>query len=307
MEGGHNHGPVNYNRAFATGFVLNIGFVIVEAGFGVWAGSLALLADAGHNLSDVVGLLLAWAASYLVKRRPTRRRTYGWRRSSILAAMFNAVLLFVVVGGIAWESILRLGNPAPVLAKTMMLVAAVGIGINALTALLFFHDRQKDLNIQAAFLHMAADTAVSAGVVVAGLLILATGWLWFDPVVSLIIVVVILVSTWRLLLESINLAMDAVPENIDTEAVRKYMVSLPGVVAVHDLHIWGLSTTESALTAHLVKPESDGDDELMEEVRKNLRDRFQIKHVTLQWEREAGSYQCEIRIPPAGGGQCENQ
>jgi cobalt-zinc-cadmium efflux system protein len=305
MEAGHNHAPVNYNRAFAIGFVLNIGFVIVEAGFGVWADSLALLADAGHNLSDVVGLLLAWAASYLVTRQPTRRRTYGWRRSSILSAMFNSVLLFVVVGAIAWESILRLANPAPVLAKTMMLVAAVGIGINALTALLFFHDRQKDLNIKAAFLHMASDAAVSAGVVVAGVLILGTGWVWVDPAVSLLIVAAILFSTWKLLLESINLAMDAVPESIDTEAVRRYLVSLPGVIAVHDLHIWGLSTTEVALTAHLVKPESSGDDELMEEVRKNLRGRFQIKHITLQWEREAGSYQCEIRMPPEEAGECQ--
>jgi cobalt-zinc-cadmium efflux system protein len=301
MEAGHNHGPVNYSRAFAIGFVLNLGFVIVEACFGVWADSLALLADAGHNLSDVVGLLLAWAATYLVKRQPTRRRTYGWRRSSILAAMFNSVLLFVVVGGIAWESVLRLANPVPVLAKTMMVVAAVGIGINTVTALLFFHDRQKDLNIQAAFLHMAADAAVSAGVVVAGIVVLATGWFMVDPVVSLIIVGVILFSTWKLLLQSINLAMDAVPENIDTEAVRRYLVSLPGVIAVHDLHIWGLSTTETALTAHLVKPESEGDDELMEEVRRNLRDRFQIKHITLQWEREPGSYQCEVRIPPIEG------
>jgi cobalt-zinc-cadmium efflux system protein len=304
MEAGHNHGPVNYSRAFAIGFVLNIGFVIVEACFGVWADSLALLADAGHNLSDVVGLLLAWAATYLVKRHPTRRRTYGWRRSSILAAMFNSVLLFVVVGGIAWESVLRLANPVPILAKTMMVVAAVGIGINTVTALLFFHDRQKDLNIKAAFLHMAADAAVSAGVVLAGVLVFATGWLFVDPVVSLIVVAVILVSTWKLLLQSINLAMDAVPENIDTEAVRRYLVSLPGVIAVHDLHIWGLSTTETALTAHLVKPESEGDDELMEEVRKHLRDRFQIKHITLQWEREAGSYQCEVRIPPIGG-ECQ--
>jgi cobalt-zinc-cadmium efflux system protein len=301
MEAGHNHGHVNYSRAFAIGFVLNLGFVIVEAYFGVWADSLALLADAGHNLSDVVGLLLAWAASYLVTRQPTRRRTYGWRRSSILAAMFNSVLLFVVVGGIAWESVLRLANPVPVLAKTMMVVAAIGIGINTVTALLFFHDRQKDLNIQAAFLHMAADAAVSAGVVVAGFLVSATGWFMIDPVVSLIIVGVILLSTWKLLMQSINLAMDAVPENIDTEAVMRYLVSLPGVIAVHDLHIWGLSTTETALTAHLVKPESEGDDELMEEVRKNLRDRFQIKHITLQWEREAGSYQCEVRIPPIGG------
>jgi cobalt-zinc-cadmium efflux system protein len=301
MEAGHSHGPVNYSRAFAIGFFLNIGFVIVEACFGVWADSLALLADAGHNLSDVVGLLLAWGASYLVRRQPTRRRTYGWRRSSILAAMFNSVLLFVVVGGIAWESVLRLANPVPVLAKTMMVVAAVGIGINTVTALLFFHGRQKDLNIKAAFLHMAADAAVSAGVVLAGVLVFATGWLFVDPVVSLIVVAVILVSTWKLLLQSINLAMDAVPENIDTEAVRRYLVSLPGVIAVHDLHIWGLSTTETALTAHLVKPESEGDDELMEEVRKNLRDRFQIKHTTLQWEREAGSYQCEVLIPPIGG------
>jgi cobalt-zinc-cadmium efflux system protein len=277
--------------------ILNLSFVVVEAGFGFWAGSLALLADAGHNLSDVAGLLLAWVASVLVKRNPSRKRTYGWRRSSILAAMLNSIIVIAVAGGIMLEAIRRFRYPEPVVAGAMLLVAAVGIGVNTATAFLFSRDKEKDLNIRAIFLHMAADAGVSAGVVFAGLAILATGWVWVDPAVSLAVVVVIFVSTWKVLFESMNLALDAVPENIDTEAVKNYLLSLPGVMAVHDLHIWGLSTTETALTAHLIKPETERDDELLEKARKDLHDRYKIRHVTLQWEREGGSYQCEIKIP----------
>jgi len=288
----HSHSPANYNRAFAAGFALNLGFVIVEAVFGVLAGSLALLADAGHNLTDVIGLSLAWTANYLMKRPPSERRTYGWRRSSILAALLNAVLLFVVVGGIGWEAVRRLGNPAPVAGKTILWVAAIGVVINTATALLFVGGRKKDLNIRGAFLHMAADAGVSAGVVLASIGILVTGRLWIDPVTSLAIVGIILFSTWDLLHESMNLALDAVPESIDPAAVRDYLSSLPGVTEVHDLHIWGLSTTEIALTAHLVKPDPKDDDLVMTEARNGLHDRFGIRHITLQWEREAGTYQC---------------
>ena len=291
----HAHENHDYNRAFVIGLILNLSFVVVEAGFGLWADSLALLADAGHNLSDVASLLLAWVAIYLSGRKPSKRRTYGWRRSSILAAMLNSIILFVVAGGIMGEAIRRFGHPEPVLAGTMLIVAGVGIVVNTATALLFFRGREKDLNIRAAFLHMAADAGVSAGVVFAGLFILITGWVWVDPAVSLAVVLVILVSTWKVLMESMNLALDAVPESIDTDAVKDYLVSLPGVTAVHDLHIWGLSTTETALTAHLVKPETEGDDELLEEARKELQERYRIRHITLQWEREGGSYQCEIK------------
>jgi len=297
----HAHPPSNHNRAFVIGLLLNLVFVVTEAGFGFRADSLALLADAGHNLSDVAGLLLAWVASLLTRRRPSKRRTYGWRRSSILAAMINSIILFVAAGGIMWEAVRRFQHPEPVLAGTMLLVAAVGIGVNSATAYLFFHGREKDLNIRAAFLHMAADAGVSAGVVVAGVTILATGWLWVDPAVSLAVVAVILVSTWSVLMESINLVLDAVPENIDTDSVKDYLLSLPGVTAVHDLHIWGLSTTETALTAHLIKPETEGDDELLEKARKDLHDRYKIRHITLQWEREGGSYQCEVKIGDGAG------
>jgi cobalt-zinc-cadmium efflux system protein len=290
------HHSENYARLFAVGLILNLSFVVVETGFGFWADSLALLADAGHNLSDVAGLLLAWVANVLVKRKPSKKRTYGWRRSSILAAMLNSTIVFAVAGGIMLEAIQRFRHPEPVVAGAMLFVAAVGIGVNTVTALLFIRGQEKDLNIRAAFVHMAADAGVSAGVVFAGLTILATGWGWVDPAVSLAVVVVIFVSTWRVLFESMNLALDAVPGNIDTEAVKNYLLSLPGVTAVHDLHIWGLSTTETALTAHLIKPETERDDEILERARKDLRDRYKIRHITLQWEREGGSYQCEIKL-----------
>jgi cobalt-zinc-cadmium efflux system protein len=291
IDHSHSHSR-DYNRAFAVGFVLNLGFVIVEAVFGILAGSLALLADAGHNLSDVLGLGLAWTANTLMRRPPSARRTYGWRRFSILAALLNAVFLFVVVGGVGWEAIRRFGASASVEGRTMLWVAATGVVVNTATALLFVRGRKSDLNIRGAFLHMAADAGVSAGVVLASVGILLTGKLWIDPVTSLFIVGIILVSTWDLLHESLNLALDAVPEGIDSEAVKAYLSSLPGVREVHDLHIWGLSTTEIALTAHLVKPDPKDDDLVMTEARKALHDRFGIRHVTVQWEREASTFQC---------------
>lgn len=292
MAHDHDHGPTDYNRAFAFGVSFNVGFVIVEAAYGVMAGSLALLADAGHNLSDVLGLLLAWGANYLVRRKPTERRTYGWRKSSILAALINAVILFVALGGIAWEAIRRFGNPVPAAGKTIIFVALVGVFINTATALLFLSGRKTDLNIRGAFLHMVADAGVSAGVAIAGVAILFTGRLWIDPAVSLIITVIILFGTWGLFRDAFNMAMDAVPKDIDPEAVKAYLSSLPGITGVHDMHIWAMSTRETALTAHLIKPNPIDDDAIIEKASKALHDQFGIDHITLQWERRPFLNQC---------------
>jgi cobalt-zinc-cadmium efflux system protein len=281
----HDHSPSDYNRAFAIGVALNVIYVVVEATYGFLAGSLALLADAGHNLSDVLGLLLAWGANYLVQRKPTERHTYGWRKSTILAALTNAIILLVAMGAIAWEAVRRFSDPSPAAGKTIIVVAAIGVVINTATALLFLSGRKTDLNIRGAFLHMAADAGVSAGVVLAGVVILATGWPWIDPVVSLIITAIILVGTWGLLRDSFNLALDAVPTGIDPEAVKTYLSDLPGVTGVHDLHIWAMSTSETALTVHLLKPDARDDDTLIKQASRELHDRFGIEHITIQWER----------------------
>ena len=298
MVNTHNHEPADYNRAFAIGVVLNFGFVIAEVIFGLTADSLALLADAGHNLSDVAGLLLAWGASVLSRLRPTARRTYGYRSTTIIAALVNAVILLVAVGGIALESVQRFKSPAPAAGETIIIVAAIGVVINTVTALLFFAGRKKDLNIRGAFLHMASDAGVSVGVVLAGIGIMTTGWLWIDPLVSLAIVAIILVSTWGLLKESMNLALQAVPAGIDTQMVSDYLARLPGVTAVHDLHIWAISTTETALTAHLVKPDPIDDDVLITQVRRDLFENFGIDHMTLQWERSDSFVQCGAACEP---------
>ena len=291
-EGGHHHGglghrhaPADFGRAFAVGTALNLGYVGVQMVFGFLAHSLALLADAGHNLGDVLGLLLAWWASRLVKARPTQRHTYGLGRSSILAALANSIFLLVAVGGITWEAIRRFGNPGPVAGGVVMWVAAIGIVINGVTAMLFMHGRKDDLNVKGAFLHMAADAAVSAGVVVAGFAILVTGWLWIDPVASLVVNAVIVRGTWGLLRDSIDLALDAVPAGIDAAAVRRRLESIPGIAGVHHLHIWALSTTETALTVHLVRPGAELDDHLLAQICEDLRDRFGIAHTTIQWEQ----------------------
>jgi cobalt-zinc-cadmium efflux system protein len=290
----HAHPPPSPTAAFAIGVGLNAAFVLVEVAFGMYAGSLALLADAGHNLSDVLGLLLAWGATYLARRRPSGRRTYGLRRTSILAALANGVLLLVAIGAIAWEAIGRLQHPEPVASGTVIAVAAIGVAINTCTALLFMAGRHHDLNVRGAFLHMAADAAVSLGVVAGGIVIGRTGWLWLDPALSLAIAAVIAYSTWDLLWQALELALDTVPRGIDPGAVRSFLAGLPGVAAVHDLHIWGLSTTETALTVHLVKPGATLDDDWLHQVAHQLHDRFGIVHPTIQIETGAGNQSCKL-------------
>jgi cobalt-zinc-cadmium efflux system protein len=289
---GHSHEVPDFGRAFAIGIGLNLVFVAVEAIFGGIAHSLALLADAGHNLSDVLGLVLAWGATVLVRRLPTRRRTYGLRKTSILASLGNALLLLVAISFIAWEAIRRLQQPEPVASNLVMGVAAVGIVINGVTAWLFRSGRRDDANIRGAYLHMAADAAVSAGVVVAALAMRYTGWLWLDPAVSLLIVAVIGWSTWGLLRDSVDLALDAVPQGLDPQKIEDYLSGLPGVMAVHDLHIWGISTTESALTVHLVKPDATIDDALLGRINADLHRQFGIDHATVQFELGDDAHPC---------------
>lgn len=293
---GHHHGPADYNRAFMLGIGLNVAFVLAEGACGFWANSIALVADAGHNLSDVLGLLLAWGASYLGRQQPTVRRTYGLRRSSILAALLNAVLLLLAIGGIGWEALQRFSRPEPVAALVVIAVAAVGVVVNTATALLFLSGRKDDLNIRGAYLHMAADAGVSATVVLAGVAIRLTGWSWIDPAVSLVVVVVIAAGTWGLLRESLDLALDAVPSGIDPAKVEAWLVSVPGIASVHDLHIWGMSTTEVALSAHLIKPDGRLDDELLQKICHELRDRFGIQHCTIQLE-QAAEHVCHLQAP----------
>ncbi len=291
---GHSHAPKTHTRAFQIGIGLNIGFVIIEAWFGWITQSLALLADAGHNLSDVLGLLLAWGASYLARRPPSRTYTYGLRRTTILAALFNSMLLLLAVGGIAWEALRRLQNPTPVPGITLIWVAGVGVVINTLTALLFFSGGKQDLNIRGAFLHMAADALVSVGVVLAGAAMLLTGWLWFDPAISLVIVIVIVVGTWNLLRDALGLILDRVPKHIQPLAVRTLLKELPGVAQVHDLHIWAMSTTETALTAHLVMPAGCPGDAFLAQASEELHHHFDIDHATLQVETGDVQYPCRL-------------
>ncbi len=284
MSHSHSH-SIDFGRAFAIGILLNTAFIAAEVTFGLMSDSLTLLADAGHNLSDVMGLLIAWGATTLERRSPTPRYTYGLRRTSVLAALANAILLLVSIGAIAWEAVRRLREPAPVAGLTMIWVAAAGVLVNGLTAWMFFGGRKGDLNIRGAFLHMAADTAVSAGVVVAGFIILSTGWVLIDPLSSLAIVVVILIGTWGLLRDSVNLVLDAVPPGIDHSQVEEFLEQLPGVAAIHHLHVWGLSTTETACTAHVVKREPQLDDDLLKRIARDLQERFGIEHTTIQFER----------------------
>lgn len=294
MSHDHNHQVTNYNFAFGIGITLNIIFVAIEAGYGVLADSLALIADAGHNLSDVLSLLLALTASVLAKKESTDKRTYGLRKATIMASLVSAIFLLVALGGITWEAIERLGNPSPTEGMTVIMVAAIGVVINTLTALLFIKGQKHDLNIKAAFLHMAADAAVSLGVVIAGLFILFKGWVWIDPVISLLIVVVILVGTWGLLKDSMNYAMDAVPASVDIPAVRQYLTSFDFVDHLHDLHVWPLSTTEIALTVHLVVNTTELDNEFLTSLQQHLHDHFGIEHSTIQVETSADENNCML-------------
>ena len=280
----HAHAPASFGTAFAIGIALNLSFVVIEALYGLLSNSVSLLADAGHNLSDVLGLGVAWLATVLARRAPTARFTYGMRGSSILAALFNAVFLLVTVGGLSWEAIRRLGSPEPVAGKTMMAVAAIGILVNGVTAWLFASGRKDDINLKGAFLHMASDALVSVGVVAAGLLILLTGSLWIDPIVSLVINGVIVWGTWGLLRDSVGMSMAAVPPQIDPAAVRTFLSARTGVVDVHDLHIWPMSTTENALTCHLVMPNGHPGDAFLHELAGDLAQRFRINHTTVQIE-----------------------
>jgi cobalt-zinc-cadmium efflux system protein len=294
-HGHHHHGVRNTGRAFAIGVALNVVFVVAEAAVGLAIGSLALLADAGHNLSDVLGLILAWGADILGRRAPSPRFTYGLRRATIHAALLNAFLLLLAVGAIAWEAVRRLMTPSlPASAEAVIGVAALGVVVNGMTAALFWHGQKEDLNIRGAFLHMAADAGISLGVVVAGVAIKYTGWEWIDPVTSLLIVVVITIGTWSLLWQSARLVFDAVPEGIDPNAVRKFLEEVPGVVAVHDLHIWAMSTTETALTAHLVRDSIPTDEGWLAATIQQLHDRFGIEHSTIQVEGREFAQKCRI-------------
>jgi cobalt-zinc-cadmium efflux system protein len=289
-HGHHTHAPADFGRAFAIGIGLNVGFVVIEAGFGFVAHSVALLADAGHNLSDVLGLAVAWGGATLARSAPSKRFTYGLRGSSILAALANALLLLVALGAIVLEAVQRFGEPASVAGPTVSVVAAVGIAVNLATAMMFARGRKGDINIRGAFLHMAADAAVSAGVVVAGLIIWRTGIGWIDPAVSLLIAALIFWQTWGLLSESVEMSLSAVPRGVDYDAVGAALTALTGVTDTHDLHIWPMSTTETVLTAHLVMPGGHPGDVFLADTQAMLHERFAIHHATLQIEVDPACY-----------------
>jgi cobalt-zinc-cadmium efflux system protein len=288
---GHGHArshahptPSDYGRAFAIGIGLNVGYVVIEAGYGVFSGSLALIADAGHNLGDVLGLGLSWGAAMLGRRGPSSRFTYGLGSTSILAALGNALILLVVTGGVSWEAILRLAHPVGVAGAAIAWVASAGIAVNGVTALLFMRGREHDLNLKSAFVHMAADALIALGVVLAGIAIAWTGWAWLDPAVGLAVSAVIVYGTWDLVKQAVGLALDAVPGGVDPAAVRAHLSALPGVTALHDLHIWGMSTTETALTCHLVMPGGHPGDAALAHIAEEIEHRFGIRHATIQIE-----------------------
>jgi cobalt-zinc-cadmium efflux system protein len=291
---GHSQGSMDFGRAFAIAATLNITLVIAQIVFGVLANSVALIADAGHNLGDVLGLLLAWGAHGMARWLPTKRYTYGFRSASILAALFNGIILLVATGAIAWEALRRLTGPTDVAGVTVMIVAAVGIAVNGVSAWMLMAGREGDLNIRGAFLHMLGDAAISLGVVAAGAAILATGWNWLDPAASLVIAVLIVWGTWGVLREAFMMSLDAVPRGVDVAKVESYLCGLPGVSEVHDLHIWAMSTTETAMTAHLVRPGAGLDDQLLHEVCQELERRFRISHATLQIEAGDGEHACRL-------------
>jgi cobalt-zinc-cadmium efflux system protein len=289
MSAGHEHQVTDYNKAFAIGVSLNIIFVVIEAVYGLISGSLALLADAGHNLSDVLGLLLAWGAIWLAAKAATERRTYGFRKGTVLASLGSALLLLFSLGVITWEAIGRFADPHPVEGMTVIVVATIGVVINTITALLFRSGQKQDLNIKGAYLHMAADAGVSLGVVVAGTIVLTTGWLLIDPITSLVIVAVIFVGTWSLLKDSLALALDAVPEGIDMPGIKNYLTQLEQVSQMHDLHVWAISTTEVALSVHLIVADGDLPGDLLSRIQQRLHDDFGIEHATIQLEGQDGA------------------
>ncbi len=293
---GHSHETEVYHRAFGLGIALNVGFVLTESYFGWQSHSLALLADAGHNFSDVLGLILAWVGMWMARLRPDDRHTYGWQRASIMAALVNALLLLVVMGSMAWEAVHRFSSPAVVQGQTMMWVAAAGVLLNGLTAWLFMAGGRHDLNIRGAFLHMAGDALVSLGVVVSGGVYLWTGWFWLDPVMSLVIASLVVVGTWGLFSQSLHLSFDGVPHNVRLADVRSYLRTLPGVAAIHDLHVWGMSSAETALTVHLVMPAGHPGDDFLVEISEELHDRFDIDHATVQVEIGNGDHPCRLEM-----------
>lgn len=290
----HSNGIGNYNRSFVIGVILNIVFVAIEAGYGIFADSLALIADAGHNLIDVVSLLLAWGASVLATKAATEKRTYGFRKATVMASLASAILLLVALGGITWEALGRFFKPKTVEGMTVIVVAAIGVVINTITALLFVKGQKHDLNIRGAFFHMAADAGVSLSVVIAGIFIIVKGWLWIDPVVSLMIVAVILAGTWGLLRDSMNYAMDAVPNSIDIPAIKNYLMNFDHVNCIHDLHVWPLSTTEIALTVHIVVNDDSLDNDFLRNLQQHLHDHFGIEHSTIQVETFKGANECML-------------
>jgi len=294
LGAGHSHAPARHDRAFAIGIAVNVAFVAIEAVAGWRVDSLALLADAGHNLGDVLGLVLAWGGALAGRLAPDDRHTWGWKRASVLAAFGNAMLLLVAMGSLVWAAVLRLQAPQATQPGTVMVVAAIGIAVNLGTALLFLRGRHDDLNIRGTFLHMVADAAVSAGVVVAGAFVFWQGWLWVDPAASLVIAAVILIGTWQLFADSLHLMFDGVPRSIDLDAVRSELEALPGVDCVHDLHVWAMGTTEVVLTAHVVMPAGHPDDAFFRLAAARMKERFAIGHVTLQASTEP--------VMPACGG-----
>lgn len=294
MSHDHHHEVSNYNQAFAIGVFLNMLFVVIEFVYGISADSLALIADAGHNLSDVLSLLLAWGASVIAMKPNSDKRTYGFRKATIMASLVSAVVLLVALGSISWEAWQRFSDPQPIEGMTMVIVAAIGVVINTITALLFLKGQKDDLNIKGAFLHMSADAAVSLGVVVTGLLILWGGWLWLDPAISLVIVFVVFISTWGLLRDSFNYSLDAVPTSADLNGIRNYLLGLETVISLHDLHVWPLSTTLTALTVHLVVNNEGIDNELLASIQSHLHDKFNIEHATIQVESSLYESQCML-------------
>ncbi len=292
----HTHEVKNYNRAFTIGVLLNVSFVIIEAVYGLLANSLSLLADAGHNLSDVMGLLLAWGASWMATVAASTKRTYGFKKITVLASLASALLLFIALAGIFYEALERLKEPHPVEGLTVIIVAGIGVFINTATALLFMKDQKEDLNIRGAFLHMAADALISLGVVIAGMVILYKGWLWVDPAVSIVITIVIFIGTWGLLRDSVNYLIDAVPKGIEEEQVRAYLQSIETVESLHDLHIWPLSTTQTALSVHLVlDPLPQSQNDFLYTVQEALYERFGIIHSTIQIEESGINNRCLLQ------------